>query len=61
MRIEYETTLDDFADVHLRAHARSSTAKRERWQVTFCIATLTGFGIYFFLALCGASLTERLL
>lgn len=59
MHIEYETTLDDIADAHLRVAARSRLARRTRWQSTFWIAALTSLLLFLLLALRGATLVER--
>ena len=41
MRIEYDATLDDITDAHLKAMARSRMAKRTRWISTFWVAVLS--------------------
>jgi hypothetical protein len=59
VRIEYDNTLDDVADAHLRAAARSKLVRRTRWQSTFWIAAMTGALIFLWLSLRGATLAER--
>ncbi len=59
MRIEYETTLDEIADAHLRAAARSKLARRARWQGTLWIVVLTAFLLYLLFSLRGATFAER--
>jgi hypothetical protein len=57
--VEYETTIDEIADAHLRAYARSKMAKRLRWQSTFWVGALTSLLLYLLLTLRGASLPDR--
>jgi hypothetical protein len=59
VRIEYDITLDDIADAHLRAAARSKLARRTRWYSTFWTAAITGALIFLWLLLRGATLAER--
>ncbi len=59
MHIEYETTLDEIADAHLRIATRSKLAKRTRWQATFWGALYTGIILFMCLTLLGAALPER--
>lgn len=58
MRIEYETTLDDIADAHLRAVARSKLVRRTRWQSTFLMAVFTPVLVFLLLSHLGATLGE---
>jgi hypothetical protein len=58
MRIEYETTLDEIADTHLRVAERSKLARRRRWLDTLWVAVLTAAFLVLWLSLRGATLTE---
>lgn len=60
MRIEYETTLDEIADAHIRAIWRSKLARRTRWQSTIWVAVLTSAALFFLLSFEGATIAERL-
>ena len=59
MKIEYDTTLDDIADAHLRMAAKSKMAGRSRWQGVFWIALFTGLILFMYLTLRGATVIER--
>ncbi len=59
MRIEYETTLDDIADVHLRMAQRSRLAQRARWQGALWIVVLTSVILLLWLLHLGVPLAER--
>ena len=59
MQIEYETTIDELVDAHMRALSRSQSAKRARWYATIWTALLTGIILYLYLAFLGAPLIRR--
>lgn len=59
MKIEYDTTLGDIADAHLRMAAKSKMAGRSRWQEVFWIALFTGLILFMYLTLRGATVVER--
>ena len=59
MRIEYDTTLDEITDAHLRAIAHTKLARRTRWQSTACVAALTGILSFLLLSLLDATHRDR--
>jgi len=59
MKIEYDATLDDIADAHVRMAAKSKMAGRSRWQGVFWIALFTGLILFMYLTLRGATVVER--
>jgi hypothetical protein len=46
MTVEFEATLDEWVDVHVRTFRRSGTVRRWRWQETVCSAALAGVAAY---------------
>jgi hypothetical protein len=58
MRVEYDATLDDVADAHLRAYSRSSMARRWRRQTIIWTGLLTGL---FMFVIVWENLLQRLL
>jgi hypothetical protein len=59
MRIEYESTLDEIADEHCRAAARSRLLRRMRWQSAFWSALFGGVILFMYLTLDGATVPDR--
>ena len=56
MQIEYETTINELVDAHMRAFSRLKSAKRARLYATIWTALFTGIILYLYLAFLGAPL-----
>lgn len=58
-RVEYDSTLDEIAELHLRAYRRSKIMSRTRWQSSFwALAVVAPLVLLMMLTIAGASLWE---
>ena len=53
MRVQFEATLDDLVDVHVRALARSRVARGWRWEGSLLCGLLAGIGLFLSLSVLG--------